>query len=171
MAGERRWTEEEYLDAFADQFPQFSPRDLLWVLDASAWWQDAGHREGRTSSEVWTSPPYRWRAIPPQEPKSREANAKARNPFVDDQLQCANELLRRDRVRIDPVKCPWLAECFREAITKRDSGRRKIFQNKHAHALAAALYALWRLAGGKKRMKTTTPGSAYTIALDRPSLY
>lgn len=164
LAGERRWTEEEYLDAFADRFPQHTPRSLLWVMDASGFWQDAPHSKGgRTSAKVWQDPARRWRVVPPQDPKGEGPDARARNPFVDDQLQVANELLRRDRLRIDPIRCPWLAECFREAITKRDSGRRKIVQNKHAHALASALYALWRLAGHKKKAPLTK-GSAYTLS-------
>ncbi len=156
LAGERRWTEEEYLDHFTDHFAErelvYTPKNLAWVLDASAFWQDASHTTGRTSAGIFKD--KGWPSVfPPQQPRSDKPDAKARNPFVDDQLQVFNELLRSDRLRIDPIRCPWLAECVREAVTKRDSGRRKIFQNKYAHALASALYAIWRLAGRKKPTK------------------
>lgn len=150
FAGEKRWTEEEYLDAFEDRFPDLNNRNLAWVGDASGSWQDSSHSGKRTSFQVWKDPPRSWLILPPQDPKSDEPGARARNPFVDDQLQLVNELLRTDRLFIDPNACPWLAECFREAITKKVEGRRKIFQNKHAHALASALYVLWRLANAKR---------------------
>lgn len=166
MAGERRWTEEEYLDAFSEQFPDWTNRDLLWVMDASGFWQDAAHSKGRTSARIWQD--RRWKAIPPQDPRSDRADAKARNPFVDDQLQNLNELLRRDRVWVDPNKCAWLAECFREAVTKRIDGRRKIVQNKHAHALSSALYALWRLAGNKRKGRPLRRGDVSSLTVTRP---
>jgi len=150
FAGEKRWTEEEYLDAFAARFPEYNNRNVAWVGDASGSWQDAPHSGKRTSFQVWKDPPHSWLILPPQDSKGTGPDARARNPFVDDQLQLVNELLRTDRLRIDPNRCPWLAECFREAVTKKTEGRRKIFQNRHAHALAASLYALWRLAQQRK---------------------
>lgn len=161
LAGERRWTEEEYLDAFEAEFPALDRRSLLFIGDASGSWQDGPHNKGRNSFVCWKD--RGWRMIPPQDPKSDKPDARARNPFVDDQLQVVNELLRRDRLRIDPTRAPWLSECFREAITKRDTGRRKIVQTRHAHALAASLYALWRLAGKRKPTPPPGPGSVKPI--------
>lgn len=174
LAGEKRWTEEQYLNEFAATFPEYDNRSLAWVGDASGSWQDAPHSGKRTSFDVWHEPPRGWLILPPQDPRSDKQDAKARNPFVDDQLQLVNELLRTDRIRIDPVRCPWLAECFREAITKRTEGRRKIVQNKHAHALAASLYALWRLAGRLRHKAAPPPrGSMRAIEIPRtgPKLF
>lgn len=150
FAGEKRWTEEEYLDEFEARFPALNKHNLAWVGDASGSWQDSAHSGKRTSFQVWKEKPYSYLILPPQDPKSDEPGARARNPFVDDQLQLVNELLRTDRLFIDPNACPWLAECFRQAVTKKVEGRRKIVQDRFAHALASALYVLWRLANAKR---------------------
>ena len=148
-----RADERLYLANFEERFGKrgFTKESLLWIGDASGSWQNAKHGEGaRTSFEVWRD--EGWEIVPPQDPKSDADDARARNPFVDDQLQLWNELLRRDRIRFDPKHCEWLIKCVKEASTKRDSGRRRIVQNKYAHTVVAALYLVWRLAsetGGK----------------------
>ncbi len=138
--------ERLYLETFEDRFAAprgYEKHNVLWIGDASGSWQTAKHEEGeRTSFSVWAE--CGWTIIPPQE--ARGDTGRARNPFVDDQLVLWNELLRRDRIRFDPARCEWLIACVKEAKTKRDRGRRRIVQNKYAHALSAALYLVWRLA-------------------------
>lgn len=138
--------ERRYLDGFFSRFGPlrgYSRSRLAWIGDASGSWQTGKHDgEGeRTSFSIWKDEGCE--ILPPQDPVGD--TGRARNPFVDDQLQLWNELLRTDRLRLDPKRCPWLIECAREAKTKRDNGRRRIVQNKYAHALAAALYLVWRV--------------------------
>lgn len=155
--------ERGYLDSFSDRFAisrGYTRERVLWIGDASGSWQNASHSEGRTSFAIWRA--NHWTIIPPQDPKAEDddledGEARARNPFVDDQLALWNELIRRDRVRIDPVRCEYLAECVAKAVTKRNRGRRGIVQNKWAHALSCALYLTWRIASKVQQYEPINP--------------
>ena len=166
-----RCTEAEFLEAFADKFgTRYEKNGLLWIGDASGAFQGSKHQaaEGeRPSFETWQQ--AGWQIIPPKPPRPG-GSGKARNPFVDERLQLANELLRLKRWFIDPTACPWLAECAREAATKRLAGRRHLVGNQFAHAIDAATYPLWRLepkpgdklnAGDFKPVSFVRPGSNY----------
>lgn len=159
-----RTDERQYLEGFEERFAArrgYTKDSLLWIGDASGSWQTAKHESGdRTSFSIWQD--ESWTIIPPQDSKSDQEGVRARNPFVDDQLALWNELLREDRLKFDPRRCEWLIECVREAVTKRTRGRRHIVQNKHAHALAAALYLAWRIAG-KVDGKPATPDDVRII--------
>lgn len=156
FAGEKRWTTQQWIEAFGDwgEGRGFTPSSLLFIGDASSSWpgrkDDPKVEEGRTSFE--TIEGAGWTIIPPQDHRGK--TGKARNPFVDERLDLYNELLRRDRIRIDPVKCSWLAQCAREATTERKTGRRKLVHNQFAHAIDASSYPPWRLAArpGEKRV-------------------
>lgn len=147
FTGERRWTEELYLEAFRERFPQYTPETLLFIMDASSDWQGTQHdfeNGERDSFSVWRDDG--WTVVQPQESKGRGKPGRGRNPNIDDRLQLFNELLRRDRWRVDEKRCPWTAECVRQATTKRETGRRRLVGNKYAHDIDAATYPLWRLA-------------------------
>jgi hypothetical protein len=141
---EPKATEQLFLEMMGDRLPQYTPANLIWIGDASSMWQGAQHDfEGGelTSFEVFEG--AGWTIIPPQEPKGK--TGRGRNPFVDERLALFNELLRQGRIRVDATRCPWLAECMREATTRRDTGRRRLVPNKYAHMIDAATYPIWRL--------------------------
>lgn len=143
----QKLTEELFLEGFETRLGHLYTRDtILWVCDASSTWQGPRHDfEGgeRPSSEVFEGDG--WSIIPSQPPAKNSKTGRGRNPYVDERLQLFNELLRTERIRIDPVRCPWLVECVREATTKRDTGRRRLVANKYAHMIDAATYPIWRL--------------------------
>lgn len=146
--GERRHSEEQFLERFADYAEKrgWTRKNLLWVGDASGSWQGSRHDfdgEERDSFAVWREDG--WEIVPSQEPRANSKTGRGRNPEVADRLQLTNELLRRGRVFIDAAQCPWVAECFRKAETKREDGRRRLVGNKYAHGFDAATYLLWRL--------------------------
>jgi hypothetical protein len=89
---------------------------------------------------------------------------------VDERLDLANDLLRRDRWKIDPTRCPWLAECAREATTERKTGRRKLKHDQFSHAIDAATYPLWRLAPRADGFKPSA-GQARFAKPRRPSTW
>lgn len=140
-------TEELFLEGFELIHGERYKRDgLLWICDASSTWQGPRHDfEGgeRPSSEVFEG--AGWTIIPSQAPVKTSKTGRGRNPRVDERLQLFNELLRQDRIRIDPKRCPWLVECIREATTKRMTGRRVLVGNQYAHMIDAATYPIWRL--------------------------
>lgn len=164
FAGEKRWTTEEFVEAFEDRFPGYGRKDVLWVGDASGAWQGPKHDfdNERDSFAVFQAKGHT--IIPPQD--HRGENRKARNPFVDERLNLFNELLRRDKIKVDPNRCPWLVDCCRKAETKREAGRRKLVGNRYAHALDAATYPVWRLSPRKgERPKPPPPGSIRIVTL------
>jgi hypothetical protein len=140
-------TEERFIEGFEARLgTTYTRENSLWVCDASSTWQGPRHDfEGgeRPSSDVFEGDG--WTMIPSQPPAKNSKTGRGRNPFVDERLQLFNELLRKDRIRIDPVRCPWLTECVREATTKRDTGRRRLVGNEYAHMIDAATYPIWRM--------------------------
>jgi hypothetical protein len=157
FAGEKRWTVEVFLEAFAERFdgdPEKArgyKRDrLLWVGDASSDWQGTKHDfEGGERDSFAVVREDGWTIVQPSPSKNQgKKPGRGRNPFVNERLDLFNELLRQDRIRIDPVRCPWFSECVSKAATKRETTRRVLVGNKHAHALDAGTYPIWRLAAG-----------------------
>jgi hypothetical protein len=147
----RNLTEELFLEGFEHRLVEglarpYTKQNLLWICDSSSTWQGPRHDfEGgeRPSADVFEGDQRS--IIPAQPPAKNSRTGRGRNPFVDERLQLANELLRQDRVRIDPHRCPWLAECAREALTKRQGARRKLVANQYAHGIDAFTYPIWRL--------------------------
>jgi hypothetical protein len=147
--GERRQSEEQFLERFEEYATPkgWTRSNLLWVGDASSSWQGPRHDfEGGERDSFTVFRADGWTIVPSQEPKANSKTGRGRNPEVADRLQLTNELLRRDRVFIDPVACPWIAECVRKAETKREDGRRRLVGNRFAHGFDAFSYLLWRLA-------------------------
>lgn len=147
FAGERQWTVSNWINEFAawGEPRGYTPSTLLFVADASSSHphkDDPKVEDERTAYE--TIQAAGWGIVPPQDHRGK--TGRARNPFVDERLDLANEQLRRDRWLIDPKRCAWLAQCAREALTERKMGRRKLVHNKNAHAIDAATYPIWRLA-------------------------
>lgn len=148
FVGERRETEEQFLERFEEVAPRYEwTRDnLLWIGDSSGDFQGSRHDfEGEERDSFAVFREAGWEIIPANPAVAKSRTGRGRNPDVGDRLQLVNELLRRGRVFIDPVKCPWLAECFRKAETKREDGKRKIVGNRYAHMFDAATYLIWRL--------------------------
>lgn len=151
FVGERRETEEQFLDRFAEVAEQrgYTAQNLLWIGDASGDFQNTRHDkedDERDSFKVFQE--RGWEIIPSRPPVAKNRTGRGKNPDVGDRLSLTNELLRRGRVFIDPVRCPWLTECFRKAETKREDGKRKIVANKYSHMFDAATYLIWRLMMG-----------------------
>lgn len=148
FVGERRETEEQFLDRFEDFAPKhgWTRGNLLWIGDASGDFQGSLHDfEGEERKSFAVFRDAGWEIIASQLPRPGNKTGRGKNPDVVDRLQLVNELLRRGRIFIDPVACPWLAECFRKAETKREDGKRKIVSNRHSHMFDAATYLIWRL--------------------------
>lgn len=148
FVGERRETEEQFLERFEDIAPKrgWTRQSLLWIGDASGDWQGSKHDfdgEERHSFTVFRDDG--WEIIPSQLPRPGNKTGRGKNPDIGDRLQLVNELLRRGRVFIDQAKCPWLAECFRKTETKREDGKRRLVSNRYAHMFDAATYLIWRL--------------------------
>lgn len=148
VVGERRQSEEQFLERFEEyaELREWTRSSVLWIGDASSAWQGPRHafQEGeRDSFSVFRD--AGWTIIPSRPPAKGSKSGRGRNPEVGDRLQLANELLRRGRVFVDAEACPWIAECFRHAQTKREDGKRKLVGDKYAHGFDAATYLLWRL--------------------------
>lgn len=163
---EPRATEEQFLEGFEERLgSRYTRDDTLWVLDASAFWQGAHHdfeANERTSSEVLIGDG--WVAIPPQPPRGK--TGRGRNPPVDERLSLYNEAMRQDRIKIDPIRCPWLAECAREATTKRDTGKRRLVANKWAHGIDAMSYVVW-LCEPRPDDRRASPSDVMIVRRDR----
>lgn len=160
FVGERRWTEEQFLEAFEEfaESRKWTKKNLLWIGDASGAQQDAEHNfsdKERTSFSVWEE--EGWEIIPSRPPRPGSKTGRGKNPDVADRLQLVNELFRRDRIFVDETVCPWLAECFRKAETKREDGKRKLVSNRYAHMFDAATYLIWRLSPRPNARGSTPP--------------
>jgi len=117
---------------------RFQPENTLWIGDASGTWQDASHQRGRVSFDFFKA--RRWRIEPPQKKKS-DRGEHPRNPDVSDRLNLVNKLLATERLVIDPLKCPRLAESLRECDLAPNGKPR----GRHAHITDALGYVLWWL--------------------------
>lgn len=163
---EPRATEEQFLEGFEERLgSRYTRDDTLWVLDASAFWQGARHdfeANERASSEVLIGDG--WVAVPPQPPRGK--TGRGRNPPVDERLSLFNEAMRHDRIKIDPIRCPWLAECAREATTKRDTGKRRLVANKWAHGIDAMSYVVW-LCEPRPDDRRASPSDVMIVRRDR----
>lgn len=165
FVGDEKWTIQRWIDAFGDWGARYgyTPENTLLIGDASGGRPSRASdpkTEGneRTSFEIIQAAERdgtHWTVIPPQDHRGK--TGRARNPFVDERLDLANELLRNaedrpllagghTRFRIDPIRCPWLARCARESTTVRKMARRRLTHDQFAHAIDAATYPLWRLA-------------------------
>ena len=175
-----RCTVEEFCEVFAEKFgDRYTPQNLLWIGDASSSWQGLAHDfEGGERVAFDIMEDYGWRIIPPQAPKEKAdgtpATGRGRNPLVDMRLNLANEVLRskpKPRLFIDPVRCPWLAECAREATTKRTAGRLHLLNNNWAHAIDAMTYPIWRLEPRADRNDGGTADQAVFVKPRRPATW
>lgn len=117
---------------------RFQPENTMWVGDASGTWQDASHQRGRVSFDFFKA--RRWRIEPPQKKKS-DRGEHPRNPDVSDRLNLVNKLLATERLVIDPLRCPKLAESIREC----ELGPNGKPRGRHSHVTDALGYALWWL--------------------------
>lgn len=164
----RSLTEEQFLDGFAEAHgDRYRKENLLWIIDNSSIWQGPKHDfDGgeRPSGDVLEG--YGWTVIGAQAPAPNSKTGRGRNPRVDERLQLYNELLRQDRIWIDPKRCPWLIECHREALTKRDTGRRRLVGNLYAHMIDAATYPIWRLERRPSGFRPG-PGDVRIVKLNR----
>lgn len=162
---EPRATEEQFIEGINERLPAYKRESTLWVLDASAFWQGAQHdfeANERLSSEVLLGDG--WACVPPQPAKGK--TGRARNPPVDERLSLFNEMFRQGRLKIDPKRCPWLAECAREATTKRETGRRHLVANKWAHGIDAMSYVVW-LCEPKPDGIKMKPSDIVLVGIDR----
>ena len=146
--GERRQSEEQFLETFEEYAKPkgWTRESLLWIGDASSSWQGPRHdfeHEERDSFSVFRE--AGWEIVPSREPAPNSKTGRGRNPDIADRLQLINERLRRDRVLIDPNACPWIAECFAKAQTKREDGKRKLKGDRYAHGFDAATYLIHRI--------------------------
>ncbi len=172
FVGERRWTTAYWIETFsiwgAEDGRDYNPSSLLWIGDASSGFQGDYHdrdSDERTSFEViegHSVDGVHWTIIPPQD--SRGKTGKARNPFVSERLDVYNDLLRRDKMLIDPAKCIYFAECNRRATTERQAARRKLKHNEWAHGIDAGTYPIYRLAP-RPGTKTLPPGPGQLHAI------
>lgn len=148
----RQLTEQRFLEGFEERFgpdssdPRYTRDNLLWVCDASSFWQGARHDfEGEELPSADYFEGDGWAIVPSQAPAKNSKTGRARNPPVDQRLQLFNELLRQNRIKFDPHRVPWLLECARLATTQRLAGRRNLVGNQYAHMIDAATYPIWRL--------------------------
>jgi hypothetical protein len=65
--------------------------------------------------------------------------------------------MEEGRIKVDPVKCKFLAEAFRECELKVVAGRRKPY-GVYAHVTDAAGYVLWWLEPKPKAPVADRPG-------------
>jgi len=171
FAGEKLWTVKQWIEEFAawGEARGYTPETLLFIGDASSGWRRPEdpklEDEDRNAFEVIQG--AGWTIIPPQD--HRGATGRARNPRVDERLDLANDHLRRDRWFIDPIRCPWLAECAREALTERKMARRRLVHNKHAHAIDASTYPIWRLAPRSSGGFSPTAKDIVRVRAKRPA--
>jgi len=143
----RQLTEQQFIEGFDEKFEdRYTRKNFLWICDASSAWQgpkhDFEHGE-QPSLDVFVADG--WTMLPSRPPSKNSKTGRGSNPPVDERLQLINELLRQDRLFIDPVRCPWLAECAKEATTKKETGRRNLVGNKFAHMIDASTYPICRI--------------------------
>lgn len=106
------------------------------VIDASGWWQDGAHHEGRTSDRVLRA--LGWRHL------LRPQAGSDRNPAVKARIRNANRLLRSATgvvlLRV-ARRCARTAEAFQKLQLVRGEPARK---SRHAHPIDATTYPLFR---------------------------
>lgn len=106
------------------------------VIDASAWWQDGAHHEGRTSDRILRA--AGWQHL------LRPQAGSDRNPAVKIRIRNANRLLRSGTgvvlLRV-ATWCTRTAEAFTKYKRIRGEPARK---SEHAHPVDATTYPLFR---------------------------
>lgn len=128
-------SEDEMLDA-VDLSGIHTPENTVWIGDASGVWQDAGHKTGRNSFDIFRS--RRWEIHPPR--KAKDANRKPSNPPVQDRVNLVNNLLAAGRLFVDPNGCPQLALALKKCGLKHDKP-----QGHFSHSTDAFGYCLFWL--------------------------
>lgn len=133
-------TEDDLIDAIEEL--AYTPESLKVVADASGSWQLSDRsQKGRGSFDVFKSRRYHIEA-PRQKKTDRGLHAK--NPAIEDRLGLWIRLCEQDRIRVDPERCPKLAEALKECPLKSINGHRKPY-GRYSHITDAAGYALYWL--------------------------
>lgn len=151
-------TELELCDAIADT-EAWGPENVALVLDASCFWQDAGHTKGRATSDIMRAQGYH--CVPPQKKKSATGD-HASNPNVEDSISLVNTLLTQHRLFISPA-CPQLITALKRCQQK--FGKPVGF---HSHVSDALRYLVWIVEDRVKPVRTGgTAGTAWSVPAAR----
>ena len=130
--------EDDFLDDVIDK--GYAQETIRWIGDASGAWQDGKHSfRGRGSFDVFKA--RRFHIDPPQVKKTERATF-SKNPAIEDRLGLVMRLMEFGRIRVDPERCPKLAEAFAECPLKSINGRKKP-TGRFSHITDAATYALY----------------------------
>lgn len=142
-------TEDDLIDEIESR--GFAPETLKVIGDASGAWQDGAHKSrGRGSYDVFKARRY---LIEGPRKKISTQGTHAKNPDVADRLGLVMKLMAQDRIIVDPVRCPRLAEAFKECPVNNINGRKKP-GGYHSHITDAAGYVLFWLEPPPKAQRT-----------------
>jgi hypothetical protein len=149
--------ERELLDAI-DNSEVWGPSNLILVLDASCFWQDAQHTKGRATSDILRAAGFH--CAPPQQKKTDKGD-HASNPNVEDRVSLVNTLFVQRRLFISPA-CPHLISALKGCQQKfgKPIGH-------WAHATDALGYLCWLLED-RVQPRTSPPRRGDMIILPRP---
>lgn len=135
-----------------------TPTHAAAVVDASAWYQDGAHTQGRTSDRMLKS--RRWTDLHRPQPDSD------RNPAIIERMKTANALLRSadgTRRLFVARHCERTAEAMRLYPMKFGKPDRR---HELAHVIDAVTYPLYRLFGRPVK-KSTAMGPYFGIRRTR----
>jgi hypothetical protein len=149
-------SEDEMIDA-VESSGIFTPENTVWIGDASGTWQDAAHRTGRHSYEVFRA--RRWEIHPPR--KAKNEDRKPSNPPVQDRISLVNNLLTAGRLFVDPKGCPRLALALKKCQIKHDKPH-----GVFAHVTDALGYGLYWLEP-KPTQRGAAPIGAWNVNITR----
>jgi hypothetical protein len=122
-----------------------SPAHCAAVLDASSAWQDAEHRPGKTSEQMFIA--RRWREVyPPQKDSKRNPDLVARFKVANSRI-CTSRGVRR--LYVHP-ECLETIEALAKYENKNGAPNRR---SKYAHRADAVSYVTFRLWGTVKLEK------------------
>ena len=159
-------TEDDFLD-LADE-KGYAPESLLWVGDASGQWQDGKHNfsGGRASFEIFKR--RRWHVVPPTIKKT-DRGEFSKNPHIDDRLNLVNKMLGTGHLRVDPNRCPRLAEALKECPLAVGKFAAKKPYGVYSHITDALGYLCYWLFPPTRKMVAPRAGAS-TVAGSRRTL-
>ena len=145
-------------DHFLDEVDRkgYGPEDVVWVMDASCFFQDDKHRRnGVVSHDYFRRAHYQ--CFPPQPAAKKSTTGRARNPDVEDTVSLVNKLLAAPRMMVDPA-ASYLAESLLKCPGyQKKRGRAPKPATKYTHITDTARYLAWWALPRPERKRPDVP--------------
>lgn len=121
------------------------------IMDASAWWQDGAHTQGRTSDRVLRARKWAWIYRP--QPNNPDGTEVKRNPNIIERCKATNAMLKNANHRRRMHSCSHNAHVNRAMKRWQNKNGFPHRTSDYAHVCDAVSYVIYRLFGRPKAKK------------------